>query len=142
MSHELKNPLNLIHLNAELLARLPEAKALPSVARAAEVIRKTVLSQAQIIDDLLDLSRANTGKLSLAREAVDWGAIVTTIVGALAEEAVTQQVALSADLPAEPVIVEADPVRVEQIVWNLLSNALKFTPAGGEVSARLRADAG
>ena len=72
MSHELKNPLNLILLNAELLARIPEARTVPSVVRAAEIIRKTVRSQAKIIDDLLDLSRINTGKMSLNATAVDW----------------------------------------------------------------------
>src|SRR5207237_5756607 len=82
MSHELKNPLNLIQLNADLLARLPEARDLPSVQRAAGIIRRTVVSQAQIIDDLLDLSRINTGKLALNRVAVDWLALVELITTA------------------------------------------------------------
>jgi two-component system CheB/CheR fusion protein len=69
LSHELKNPLNLIQLSAELLLRLPEARALPVVARAAETIQRTVRSQAQIIDDLLDLSRRPTGKRALHRTA-------------------------------------------------------------------------
>ena len=141
MSHELKNPLNLIHLNAELLARLPEAKALPSVARAAEIIRKTVMSQARIIDDLLDLSRMNTGKLSLNRAPVDWSQTVSSIVEAVGGDA--REKGLTLDLqPADaPLIVDADPVRLEQIVWNLLSNALKFTPVGGRVAVALRREA-
>jgi two-component system CheB/CheR fusion protein len=142
MSHELKNPLNLIQLNADLLTRLPEARALPAVQRAAAMIRRTVFSQAQIIDDLLDLSRVNTGKLALHRTAVDWSACVDTIASAMREEAAAKGVTLSADCGSEPLVIDADVVRVEQIVWNLLTNAVKFTPAGGTVSVKLLRDDG
>ncbi|HEX6704278.1 MAG TPA: response regulator, partial [Albitalea sp.] len=138
MSHELKNPLNLIQLNAELLVRLPEARELPSVQRAADIIRRTVISQAQIIDDLLDLSRINTGKLALNRSAVDWSASIDTIVSSMRSDAAARGVTLATDLEGEAVRVDADPVRVEQIVWNLLTNAVKFTPSGGRVTVRLR----
>jgi len=67
MSHELKHPLNLISVNAQLLMTLPEAQALPAVARAARTIQRTVQGQARIIDDLLDMSRASVGKLGLNR---------------------------------------------------------------------------
>jgi two-component system CheB/CheR fusion protein len=139
MSHELKNPLNLIQLNAELLSRLPEARTAPAIARAATTIRKTVISQAQIIDDLLDLSRINTGKLALNRSDVDWSAVARAIAAAVAEDAAAKRIEMRLDI-AEHVLVHADPVRVEQIVWNLLSNALKFTPDGGQVSLRLVRD--
>jgi two-component system CheB/CheR fusion protein len=142
VSHELKNPLNLIQLNAELLSRLPEARELPAVVRAAETIRKTVLTQAQIIDDLLDLSRMNTGKLTLRRELLDCRATVQTIVEALAEEAAGKQLDLVVTLQDAPVMIDADRARMEQVVWNLLSNALKFTPRGGRVEVALQADAG
>lgn len=137
MSHELKNPLNLIQLNADLLTRLPEARGLASVQRAASIVRRTVLSQAQIIDDLLDLSRLNTGKLTLNRSAVDWTACVQAIVGAMHEDASAKGVALNLESGPPTAMVDADPVRVEQIVWNLLTNAVKFTPAGGRVDLRV-----
>ena len=142
VSHELKNPLNLIHLNAELLARLPEAKALPSVVRAAETIRKTVMSQARIIDDLLDLLRMNTGKLSLNRAPVDWGQTVASVVDAVGGDAAEKSLTLEQRLADAPVVVDADAARLEQIVRNLLGNALKFTPAGGRVTVSLRREAG
>lgn len=142
MSHELKNPLNLIQLNAELVSRMPQARTVPALARAADVIRRTVLSQAKIIDDLLDLSRVNTGKMALNIEPVDWGGVLRPIASALAADAAAKEITLTLDMPAEPVIVAADAVRVEQIVWNLLSNATKFTNAGGSVSVRLRAVGG
>jgi two-component system CheB/CheR fusion protein len=137
LSHELKNPLNLIQLSAELLLRTPEARALPMVARAAETIQRTVRSQAQIIDDLLDLSRLHTGKLALHRTPMDWAATVRTIAQAMQEEASAKGLTLALELPAKPVMLDADPVRIEQVVWNLLSNALKFTPAGGRVEVQL-----
>ena len=142
MSHELKNPLNLIQLNADLLARLPEARELPAVQRAAAIIRRTVVSQAQIIDDLLDLSRINTGKLALNRQVVDWAASIDSIASAMREEATAKGIALSVAADGENLVVDGDPVRIEQIVWNLLINAVKFTPAGGRVTLRLARDAG
>ncbi|UUX95051.1 CheR family methyltransferase [Aquabacterium sp. J223] len=140
MSHELKNPLNLIQLNAELLSRLPEAKTVPAVSKAAETIRRTVLSQAQIIDDLLDLSRVRTGKLSLNPQPVDWVPIVQTIADAVRDEAQRKSIRFELVLPPKPLSLRADPVRLEQVVWNLVSNALKFTPAGGRVTVRLQAE--
>jgi two-component system CheB/CheR fusion protein len=140
VSHELKNPLNLIQLNTELLMRTPEARALPSVVRSTEIIRRAVLSQAQIIDDLLDLSRLNTGKLSLNRGPVDCAAVVRTIAAAMQEEAARKQIALHVENQDEPLLIDADAVRVEQIVWNLLSNALKFTAASGRIDVRLAPD--
>jgi two-component system CheB/CheR fusion protein len=137
MSHELKNPLNLIQLNAELLMRMPEVRDLPAVVRSAQTIRKSVLSQAQIIDDLLDMSRMNTGKLTLTRTAMDLVDTVRVIVEALREETRQKDVALQVELPDQPAILDADPVRIEQVVWNLLSNAVKFTPRGGRIDVRL-----
>jgi two-component system CheB/CheR fusion protein len=135
MSHELKNPLNLILMNVELLGRSESVRASPALSRAAEAIRRTVHGQSQIIDDLLDLSRLNTGKLSLHRTSVDARQVVEGIAAAVAEEARSGQLTL--DVEAESVVVHADAVRLEQVVWNLLRNALKFTPAGGAIRVAL-----
>jgi two-component system, chemotaxis family, CheB/CheR fusion protein len=137
LSHELKNPLNLIHLNAELLARMPEIRALPAAARAAGIIQQTVDSQARIIDDLLDLSRARTGKLRLEKAAVDWVVLVRRIVEAARPEAKARNVHLAFEPGSVPLVALFDPVRAEQVVWNLLGNALKFTADGGAVRVAL-----
>ncbi len=142
MSHELKHPLNLIHLNAELLMRLPAVRDAPDVQRAVEVIRRTVLSQAKIIDDLLDLSRIRTGNLSLNFTQVDWGAVIEQILDLAKGDAAARQLTLTSELDPRATQVLADPLRVEQIVWNLLSNALKFTPAHGRVRLRLQVEDG
>jgi two-component system CheB/CheR fusion protein len=125
-------------MNTELLARSGAALSKPQMSRALDTIRRTVHAQSQIIDDLLDLSRIDTGKVSLTRTAVQARAAVERIVQALRPEAQTRQVEMSVE--AEDLVVHADAVRLEQIVWNLASNALKFTPPGGRVTVRLTRD--
>ncbi|MDR5763107.1 chemotaxis protein CheB [Caballeronia sp. LZ035] len=137
LSHELKNPLNLIHMKAEILARLPEARHISRVQEVSDAIQKSVLAQAQIIDDLLDFSRIQTGKLSLRFTPTDLGHAVRTIANAMQKDFDEGEIDFQLDVPKTPVLIRGDPVRVEQIVWNLLSNALKFTPKGGEVVIRL-----
>ena len=142
MSHELKHPLNLIHVNAELLARLPEVRESASVARAAELIRRTVLSQAKIIDDLLDLSRVRTGKLGLSKTALEWSVVIERVVDAVEGDVAAKRIKLECEIDPAASSINADPVRVEQMVWNLLSNALKFTPSGGSIRVTLALDGG
>jgi two-component system CheB/CheR fusion protein len=138
MSHELKNPLNLILMNAELIGHMPESGTSARLARAVDIIRRTVHSQSQIIDDLLDLSRLNTGKLTLNRTAVRWRLVAERIVDAVRQEAHSKHIEVSCTL--EDLVIYADAVRVEQIIWNLISNAVKFTPSGGRVEVRLMRD--
>jgi two-component system CheB/CheR fusion protein len=139
MSHELKNPLNLIALNAQMLAFHPGAQSGP-LADIARTIGESVKSQAQLIDDLLDLARAQTGKLSLNLQEVRCNELVERIVGAVQPDAQARGVALNLRVEAASYLLHADPVRIEQIVWNLVSNALKFTPAGGAVDVGLERD--
>jgi two-component system CheB/CheR fusion protein len=141
MSHELKQPLNLIQMNAELLMRLPVAADNPSVRRLGDAIRHAVSSQSRIINDLLDLSRIRTGKLRLNRVAVDLGELVQTAATAAVANAAGKKIALDVQCDAG-VVCNGDRVRVEQIAWNLLSNAAKFTPDGGHISARVVAEDG
>ncbi|MDR5763084.1 MULTISPECIES: chemotaxis protein CheB [unclassified Caballeronia] len=141
LSHELKNPLNLIHVKAEILARMPEAQHVGRIQEIADAIQKSVLTQAQIIDDLLDSSRIQTGKLALHFAPTDVTKIARSITEAVRDDAAAREIHLEVEVPAEPLIIRADAVRIEQIVWNLVSNALKFTPSGGHVSVRLRQEA-
>ena len=133
MSHELKHPLNLIQLNAELLRRLPVTKTVSAAAKAVNTICDAVASQARIIDDLLDVARVRTGKLKLKRQAVDLGRVLQDIYTVVINDNHPNKVTL--ELPEGPgeLIVNADPTRLEQVIWNLVNNALKFTPNGGRV---------
>ncbi len=93
------------------------------------MIRRTVFSQAKIIDDLLDLSRLNTGKLQLNLGPVDWPALIQRIIPAVQADAQAKELVVGVAIEPRAVMIWADWVRVEQIVWNLLSNAVKFTRA-------------
>lgn len=142
ISHELKNPLNLISVNADLLARLPQARDSQPMRQALEMIHRAIVGQGRIIDDLLDISRIRTGKLVLNMEAVDMGALALNIVQTVRAEAPRLQLdfASSGAKMPEPVIVRADAGRLEQIVWNLISNAVKFTPEGGRIEVEIDND--
>jgi two-component system CheB/CheR fusion protein len=139
MSHELKQPLNLIQMNAELLMHQPVAAENATVRRVGETIKRAVASQTRIINDLLDLSRIRTGKLRLSRVAVDLSTLVQSVADAAVADAPRKKLVLETDCPPD-VICHGDRVRVEQIVWNLLSNAVKFTPEGGRIVVRVRAE--
>jgi two-component system CheB/CheR fusion protein len=131
MSHELKHPLNLIQLNAELLRRLPLTKSVAPAAKAVNTICDAVNSQARIIDDLLDVARVRTGKLKLQPVAVDLTNVLRDIHTVVLND--QHDVTLELLVPCDPLMVHADPTRLEQIIWNLVNNALKFTPPKGRV---------
>jgi two-component system CheB/CheR fusion protein len=131
MSHELKHPLNLIQLNAELLRRLPLTKSVAPAARAVNTICDAVNSQARIIDDLLDVARVRTGKLKLQPVAVDLTSVLRDIHTVVLND--QHDITLELLVPCDPLMVHADPTRLEQIIWNLVNNALKFTPPKGRV---------
>jgi two-component system CheB/CheR fusion protein len=137
MSHELKHPLNLIQVNAQLLLASEEAARSPALTRIGQTIQNTVRSQARIIDDLLDISRSRTGKLELKPLPLYVADALRPSLVWAAQQAAMKGVELREDLAVEPLLVAADPVRLEQIAMNLLSNAIKFTQPSGRVSVRL-----
>jgi two-component system CheB/CheR fusion protein len=137
MSHELKQPLNLIAVNAQVLSRLPELRASPVASRAVQTIHASVRGQSRIIEDLLDLSRMRTGKLELVRQPLDMAALVQAAAEMAAADASAGAIDVALEVPDSPVLVSADPVRLEQVIWNLLGNAVKFTPPGGRVTLAL-----
>jgi len=142
MSHELRHPLNMISINVELLARMPEIRQSPTFLRAASIIRNSVMSQAKIIDDLMDMSRVRTGKLTLSMAPVLPEMVVRGIVEVMRTDPAARDVAIEVSGSAEGLYVMADVVRVEQVLMNLLSNALKFTPKDGRVEVGLGRDDG
>ncbi|BAY18339.1 two-component hybrid sensor and regulator [Anabaenopsis circularis NIES-21] len=135
VSHELRSPLNPILGWAKLLKsrRLDAAKT----TQALETIERNAKLQARLIEDLLDVSRILRGKLSLNICTVD---LVTTIESALETvrlAAETKSIHLHTEFAVGEVKVEGDPNRLQQIIWNLLTNAVKFTPEGGRVQLQL-----
>ena len=135
LSHELRTPLNAILGWAELLAN---AKLEPvDSLRAIEVIRRNARMQVQLIDDVLDVSRIITGKLRLNVQPVDLGTIIIAAVDGLRPAAEAKEMRLQLQLDSPAGQVSGDPDRLQQVAWNLISNAIKFTAKGGRVLVRL-----
>jgi CheY-like chemotaxis protein len=135
VSHELRTPLTAILGWAHML-RTGQLD-LDSSTKAFETIERNARSQAQLIDDLLDVSRAITGKLRLDVRPVDPNSFIESAIEAVRPAAEARGVRLQKIMDTGAVIVSGDPVRLQQVVWNLLSNAIKFTPRGGRVQVRM-----
>lgn len=135
VSHELRSPLNPILGWAKLLKRkrLDEETTL----RALDTIERNALTQAQLIDDLLDVSRILRGKLRLNFEIVDLASTITDALETVQLAAQAKSIQIKVRLDAGVRQIRGDSHRLEQVVWNLLSNAVKFTPSGGQVDVCL-----
>lgn len=136
LSHDLKQPLHLIQLTSERLQRSTTTLDMGVVNRAAEVITQTVATEVRLIDDVIDLSQMRLGKLSLRRDNVDMAVALQRAIDMMAASAAEHEVQIVADLPAGATIT-GDDVRIQQIVWNLLRNAIGRSVAGTTVSLRL-----
>ncbi len=136
LSHELRSPLNPILGWAKLLrtTQLNQAKT----EHALETIERNARLQAQLIDDLLDVSRILRGKLVLNQVPTAPAAIIRDAIETVQAMADTKGIALQTELDESPHRVLGDPNRLKQVVWNLLSNAVKFTPQGGQITVQLR----
>jgi len=137
MSHELRNPLNVILGYAELLLRMEEIKRSPNLHRMADAVKRNAVAQSKLIRDLLDLSRLRSGKLELNRETVSPAVSIQNAIETVRIDADAKDIDIQVVAPDEPLFVQADPVRLEQIIWNLLNNSVKFTPHGGRIEVRL-----
>lgn len=136
LSHELRTPLNPILGWAKLLRA---GKVAPNKTDAAlETIERNAKLQAQLIEDLLDVSRILQGKLRLNAIPIDLAAIITDAVGTVQLAAEAKEISLSTSLIQNIVQVIGDAGRLQQVVWNLLSNAVKFTPSSGQVKVLLK----
>ncbi len=132
LSHELRTPLNAVLGWARLLATggLPAHR----VPHAISVIERNAQVQARLVEDLLDLSSIVTGRLRLRVEPLDLGAVALSALDAVRPAAEGKKVHLHTEIDPTARWVSGDPDRLRQIVWNLLSNGVKFTPAGGNVT--------
>jgi PAS domain S-box-containing protein len=135
VSHELRTPLNAILGWTDILK---ERQSAVTLDHGLEVIARNTRLQAQLIADLLDVSRIVSGKLSLEIEDVDLVRVIRNSVEALQPLALERGIGIVTRLEAESLRTVADPARLQQIVWNLISNAIKFTPRGGTVTVTLR----
>jgi signal transduction histidine kinase/ActR/RegA family two-component response regulator len=141
VSHELRTPLNAIigwtHMlrNGKLNSK--------SMDRAFETIDRNAKAQAQLVEDLLDVSRVITGKLQLVIGPVDVAAVINAAIDSVQPAATSKEIQIEVTLDPTIRHISGDANRLQQVVWNLLSNAIKFTPAQGRVNVSLkRKDAG
>jgi PAS domain S-box-containing protein len=138
LSHELRTPLNPIIGWVSLLRSRPLDES--TQARALETIERNAKIQADLIEDLLDVSRILRGKLVLDTQTVKMESVIRAALETVQLSAQVKGIALRPDLDPAVGVVSGDPNRLQQVVWNLLTNAIKFTPKGGVVTVRLYHD--
>lgn len=136
LSHELRTPLTPVLMAA---ADLREDQELPGHAREQlAMIERNVGLEARLIDDLLDLTRVTRGKLIMRTEPCEAHALLQHVVEMVRDEAREKKLEVALDLKAERSLLHGDATRLQQVFWNLLRNAVKFTPGGGRVEIRTR----
>jgi PAS domain S-box-containing protein len=140
LAHELRNPLAPIR-NALHLLRLTGGSG-PAADRIHEMMERQVGHMVRLVDDLLEVSRITRGKIELRRERVELAAVVRNAVETSRPLVEAARHDLSVSVSGEPVIVEADPVRLAQVVSNLLNNAAKYTDEGGRIAVSARREGG
>lgn len=138
VAHELRNPLTPISLIADRMVRLPSDQ----LPRMRELIEGQVRHISKLVDDLLDVSRVSSGKLRVERRNVDMIEILRNSIDACSPVMSAKKQYFNTHLPDSALIVNCDPVRLTQILSNLLANAAKYTPAGGSIdlSVTVQAD--
>ncbi len=131
LSHELRTPLTPVLLVTEEFAN--DSSLRPDVHEALAMIRRNVQLEVKLIDDLLDLSRITSGKVALRSEAVDLNDAVRHVCEICRPQFLEKAVHVQVDLNKEPTFVSADPARLRQVLWNVVKNAVKFTPKHGTI---------
>ena len=133
LSHELRTPLNAILGWAHLLGsgHLSDEEKLEAI----DVIERNARAQVRLVEDLLDVSRFITGKMNMQQGVVEFDKVIISAIESVRPQAQEKNIAL--EVETEPVVVMGDGVRLQQVIWNLVSNAVKFTPDGGKVAVSL-----
>jgi signal transduction histidine kinase len=135
LSHELRTPLTPILGWTHLLKQFADLH--PMLAEGIDTVERNANQLSGLIEDLLDLTRIVSGKIELLREPTSLGELIRSVAAQAQAEAETRAISLKLSLPDEPVVNNVDPVRIRQVVSNLLDNAVKFTPRGGSISVSL-----
>jgi signal transduction histidine kinase len=139
LSHELRTPLNAVLGWTAIAKQMKDRPA--ELDRPLETIERNARVQAQLIEDLLDISRIVSGEMRLAVEIVQLPAVVQAALSTVTPAARAKQIHLDAEIAADWTAITGDAARLQQVVWNLLANAVKFTPTGGHVTLRVRRQA-
>lgn len=136
LSHELRTPLNPVLLLASSAAG--NAELPPAIRADFNLIHKNVALEARLIDDLLDLTRITHGKLKLEQQGCDLHSVLRDALTHVQPEMAEKELKLATSFKAKPSTVLGDSVRLQQVFWNILKNAVKFTPEGGRIAVETR----
>jgi PAS domain S-box-containing protein len=134
LSHELRTPLNVI---VGRVKRLREDPTGQHVSRTAETIDRNAQALTRLVEDLLDVSRFTQGQVQVRLQPIDWRQVVQAVVTSLEPTARAKGLRLSAALPGEPAGVLGDATRLQQVAWNLVTNAIKYTGQDGQITVSL-----
>ena len=133
MSHELRTPLNAIIGFSEMIERKVRGPISENYRQYGEIVRASGQHLLAIINDILDIAKLNAGKTELHLEPVDVNRTIIEAITIMSRKADTAGIEIVKNLASQATIVEADPVRIRQVLLNVLANAVKFTPAGGRI---------
>ena len=136
LSHELRTPLNPVLMAASELHDDPELP--PAMRDTLRMMQRNIALEARLIDDLLDFNRITNGKLQLHRVSLELDALIHAVVEICAEDIAAAAHTVALDLQVPSSVVFGDPARLQQVLWNVLKNAIKFTPARGRIDIRTR----
>ena len=140
LSHELRTPLGAVLGWARVLRTTGAEGA--TRERGLEAIERNARAQSRLVEDLLEISRIVTGKLRIQVRPVDLAEIIDAAIEVVRPAAAAKQIALTTEIAVRPAMTSGDPDRLQQVAWNLISNAVKFTTPGGAVRIRLTRNAG
>ncbi len=135
VSHELRTPLNAILGWSQLLQQ--GSLDNETIAEAVDAVQRNAKAQAQLIEDLLDISRIIRGQIEMEKRPVELATVLKDALDVVAPSAVQKRIDIRQQISPDTILVEGDPTRLQQVIWNLLSNAVKFTPEDGHVDLQL-----
>ena len=140
LGHELRNPLGALRNAATVVSR--RSSAVPGLDRPLAMIDRQLRHLTQLVDDLLDVARVTSGKIALKQAPVDLAAAARAMADEMGKASRERRLQINLHVPGAPVVVMADPVRLDQIVNNLFTNALKYTPADGRIDVTVGVEGG
>lgn len=136
LSHELRTPLNIIHGYSELLKNFSKQMSEKEIEDSLDAIYRNAVDQANIVNDILDVSKIITGKMNIDLTLLSPDEIINSIVKNTEHMVTLKNIKIITDLPDSPCMVMMDPTRLQQIIWNLVSNAIKFTQENGKITIK------
>jgi signal transduction histidine kinase len=140
VAHDLRNPLSALSLSVSLIDPNQPLPPEPRVRRTIELVRRQLKKLERMVNDLMEMTKVQAGKLDLHVESHDLARLVRDVVDLF--DAIEPNPRIELSLPAEPVLVECDALRIEQVMSNLISNALKYSPNARKVEVRLTRESG